>query len=50
MDTHKIELTYEDALIDQVAKRCTEGERARNIDNILTTRFCLKSPRNYWNT
>jgi type VI secretion system protein VasG len=36
-DTHKIELTYEDALVDQVAKRCTEVESgARNIDNILT--------------
>jgi type VI secretion system protein VasG len=36
-DTHKIELTYEDALVDQVAKRCTEVESgARNVDNILT--------------
>jgi type VI secretion system protein VasG len=36
-DTHKIELTYDDMLIDEVAKRCTEVESgARNIDNILT--------------
>jgi type VI secretion system protein VasG len=36
-DTHKIEMTYDDALVDEVAKRCTEVESgARNIDNILT--------------
>jgi type VI secretion system protein VasG len=36
-DTHKIEFTYDDALVDQVAQRCTEVESgARNIDNILT--------------
>jgi type VI secretion system protein VasG len=37
LETHKIELTCDDSLIDQVAKRCTEVESgARNIDNILT--------------
>src|SRR5207249_2543613 len=36
-DTHRIELTYDDVLIDAVANRCTEVESgARNIDNILT--------------
>ena len=36
-DTHKIELTYDEVLIEEVAKRCTEVESgARNIDNILT--------------
>ena len=37
MENHKIELTYNDALIDEVARRCTEVESgARNVDNILT--------------
>jgi type VI secretion system protein VasG len=36
-ENHKIPLTYEDALIDEVARRCTEVESgARNVDNILT--------------
>ena len=36
-ETHKIALTHDDALIDEVAKRCTEVESgARNVDNILT--------------
>jgi type VI secretion system protein VasG len=36
-ENHKISLTYEDALINEVAKRCTEVESgARNVDNILT--------------
>ncbi|HEV2522877.1 MAG TPA: type VI secretion system ATPase TssH [Candidatus Acidoferrales bacterium] len=36
-ETHKIELTYDPALIDEVARRCTEVESgARNVDNILT--------------
>jgi type VI secretion system protein VasG len=36
-ETHKIDFTYADALVDEVAKRCTEVESgARNIDNILT--------------
>jgi type VI secretion system protein VasG len=36
-ETHRIPLTHDDALIDEVAKRCTEVESgARNVDNILT--------------
>ena len=36
-ETHRIALTYDEALIDEVAKRCTEVESgARNVDNILT--------------
>ncbi len=36
-ENHKISLTYDDKLIDEVAKRCTEVESgARNVDNILT--------------
>jgi type VI secretion system protein VasG len=36
-ETHKIELRYEPALVEEVAKRCTEVESgARNVDNILT--------------
>jgi type VI secretion system protein VasG len=36
-ETHKVQLTYDSALIDEVAKRCTEVESgARNVDNILT--------------
>ena len=36
-ETHRIPLTYDDALIDEVVKRCTEVESgARNVDNILT--------------
>jgi type VI secretion system protein VasG len=36
-ETHRIELTYDPVLIDEVAKRCTEVESgARNVDNILT--------------
>jgi len=36
-ENHKITLTYEDKLIDEVARRCTEVESgARNVDNILT--------------
>ena len=36
-ENHKIELTYDDALLDEVASRCTEVESgARNVDNILT--------------
>ena len=36
-ETHRIELTYDPSLIDEVAKRCTEVESgARNVDNILT--------------
>jgi type VI secretion system protein VasG len=37
MDTHKIALTHDESLIEEVAKRCTEVESgARNVDNILT--------------
>ncbi len=36
-ENHKIELTYEQALLDEVARRCTEVESgARNVDNVLT--------------
>jgi len=36
-ETHRIPLTYEDVLVDEVARRCTEVESgARNVDNILT--------------
>jgi type VI secretion system protein VasG len=36
-ENHKIALTHDDALINEVAKRCTEVESgARNVDNILT--------------
>jgi len=36
-ENHKINLTYDDALIVEVGKRCTEVESgARNVDNILT--------------
>ena len=36
-ETHRIDLTYDPAMIDEVAHRCTEVESgARNVDNILT--------------
>ena len=36
-ETHKLALTYDAALVDEVARRCTEVESgARNVDNILT--------------
>jgi type VI secretion system protein VasG len=36
-ENHKIDLTYDEALVNEVAKRCTEVESgARNVDNILT--------------
>jgi type VI secretion system protein VasG len=36
-ETHKVHLVYEEALVDEVAQRCTEVESgARNVDNILT--------------
>jgi len=36
-ENHRIELTYDPALVDEVARRCTEVESgARNVDNILT--------------
>jgi len=37
MESHKIAMVCEDAVIEEVAKRCTEVESgARNVDNILT--------------
>lgn len=34
--SHKMTLTYDDAVVDQIAQRCTEVETgARNIDNIM---------------
>ena len=36
-ENHKIELTYDGSVVDEIAKRCTEVESgARNVDNILT--------------
>jgi type VI secretion system protein VasG len=36
-ENHKLTLTYDDALVNEVANRCTEVESgARNVDNILT--------------
>jgi type VI secretion system protein VasG len=35
--THKLSLTYDPSLVEEVARRCTEVESgARNVDNILT--------------
>jgi type VI secretion system protein VasG len=37
LETHRIAFTYDGALVDEVARRCTEVESgARNVDNILT--------------
>ncbi len=34
---HKISLNYDETVVEEVAKRCTEVESgARNVDNILT--------------
>jgi type VI secretion system protein VasG len=36
-ETHKIAMTHDEQLVEEVAKRCTEVESgARNVDNILT--------------
>jgi type VI secretion system protein VasG len=36
-ETHRIEMTYDPQVVEEVAKRCTEVESgARNVDNILT--------------
>jgi type VI secretion system protein VasG len=36
-ESHRVTLTYDAALVDEVARRCTEVESgARNVDNILT--------------
>jgi len=37
LESHRLELSYDDTLIDTIADRCTEVESgARNVDNILT--------------
>ena len=37
LENHKITLKYDEAVVDEVANRCTEVESgARNVDNILT--------------
>ena len=37
LENHKITLHYQESVIDEVARRCTEVESgARNVDNILT--------------
>jgi type VI secretion system protein VasG len=37
LENHRINLNYDNRLVDEVAKRCTEVESgARNVDNILT--------------
>jgi type VI secretion system protein VasG len=37
MENHKMAFTYDPAMVDEVARRCTEVESgARNVDNILT--------------
>jgi type VI secretion system protein VasG len=37
LENHKIALQYQESVVDEVAKRCTEVESgARNVDNILT--------------
>jgi type VI secretion system protein VasG len=37
MENHKIDFTWDDAMVQEVANRCTEVESgARNVDNILT--------------
>lgn len=36
-EMHRIDLEYDDAMVDEVSQRCTEVESgARNVDNILT--------------
>ena len=36
-ETHKVQMTYDDALLNEIASRCTEVESgARNVDNILS--------------
>jgi type VI secretion system protein VasG len=37
LDSHKAEFTYDDAVVEEVRRRCVEVETgARNVDNILT--------------
>jgi len=46
-ETHKLSLTYDPNLIEEVAKRCTEVESgARNVDNILTNTLLPDISRN----
>ncbi|HUA58526.1 MAG TPA: type VI secretion system ATPase TssH [Verrucomicrobiae bacterium] len=46
-ETHKIALTHDEAVIDEVARRCTEVESgARNVDNILTNTMLPEISRN----
>src|SRR5262249_42662375 len=36
-DSHAVALSHQDAVVDEIARRCTEVESgARNVDNILT--------------
>ena len=36
-DTHRVEMTYDDVMLNEIASRCTEVESgARNVDNILS--------------
>jgi type VI secretion system protein VasG len=36
-ESHRVEMTYSDAVVEEVSRRCTEVESgARNVDNILT--------------
>jgi len=36
-ENHRVEMTHDEALLTEVAKRCTEVESgARNVDNVLT--------------
>jgi type VI secretion system protein VasG len=36
-ESHRIQFTFDEGLVDEVARRCTEVESgARNVDNILT--------------
>jgi len=37
LETHRVQLVYDDNVVDEIAARCTEVESgARNVDNILT--------------
>ncbi|HEY7208794.1 MAG TPA: AAA family ATPase, partial [Bryobacteraceae bacterium] len=46
-ENHRIGLTYEERIIEEIARRCTEVESgARNIDNILTNNLLPGISRN----
>ncbi|MCU1292209.1 MAG: type secretion ATPase, ClpV1 family [Bryobacterales bacterium] len=46
-ETHKLSLSYDTELVEEVAKRCTEVESgARNVDNILTNTLLPDISRN----